>query len=90
MRYVTRKFLGKNDVSLKNNHFLKCDDNYFPEHKCNKKKIFMVVTEDLSEEDVVVLLVEELPTPYDLTSPSDPLEVDLVISLNALTSFFAP
>jgi hypothetical protein len=50
----------------------------------------MVVTEDLSDEDVVVPPVEELPPPSDLTLPSDPPEVDPVISLNALTGFSAP
>jgi hypothetical protein len=50
----------------------------------------MVVTKDLSEEDVFFLPMEELPPPSDLTSPSDPPKVDLVISLNALTSFSDP
>jgi hypothetical protein len=67
-----------------------CDDKYFPGHKCKEHKIFMVVTEDISEEDVVVPPVEELPPPSDLTPPSDPPEVDPVISLNALTGFSAP
>jgi hypothetical protein len=63
---------------------------YFPGHKCKEQNIFMVVTEDISEEDVVVPPVEELPPPSDLTPPSDPPEVDPVISLNALTGFSAP
>jgi len=67
-----------------------CDDKYFPEHKCMEQKLFMAVTEDISEEDVVVLPVEELPPPSDLTPPSDPPDVDPVISLNALTGFSAP
>jgi len=50
----------------------------------------MVVTEDLSEEYVVVPPVKELPPPSDLTPPSDPPEIDPVISLNSLTGFFSP
>jgi hypothetical protein len=61
-----------------------CDDKYFPWHNCKEQNIFMVVTEDISEEDFVVPPVEELPL------PSNPLDVDLVISINALTSFSAP
>jgi hypothetical protein len=64
-----------------------CNDKYFPGHKCKEHNHFMVVTEDLSEEDGVVLHVEELPPPSDPTPPSDPLDVDLVISLNSLTGF---
>jgi hypothetical protein len=47
-----------------------CDDKYFPRHKCKEQDIFMVVTEDISKEDVVVSPVEELPPPFDLTPPS--------------------
>jgi hypothetical protein len=50
----------------------------------------MDVTEDISEEYVVVPPVEELPPPYDLTPPSDPPEVDPMISLNSLTGFSSP
>jgi len=50
----------------------------------------MDVTEDISNEDVFVQPVEELPSPSDLTLPANPPEVDPVISLNVLTSFFAP
>jgi hypothetical protein len=67
-----------------------CDEKYFLEHKCKEQNIFMVVIEELSGENVVVSLVEELPPPYDLTLPSDPPEVDPVISLNALTGFSTP
>jgi hypothetical protein len=34
--------------------------------------------------------VEELPPPSDLTPPSDPPDVDPMISLNSLTGFSAP
>jgi hypothetical protein len=66
------------------------DEKYFPMHNCKEKNIFIVVTEDIYEEDVVVPLVGELPPPSDMTPPSDPPDVDSVISLNALTRFSAP
>jgi hypothetical protein len=50
-----------------------CDEKYFPGHKCKEQNLFMVVTEDLSEEYVVVLPVEELPLSSNLTPPSDPV-----------------
>jgi hypothetical protein len=50
----------------------------------------MAVTEDLYKEDVVVQPVEELPPPSDLTPPSDPPDIDPMISLNALTGFSTP
>jgi len=48
-----------------------CDDKYFLGHKCKEQKFFMDVTKDLSEEDVVVPPMEELPPPFDLTTPYD-------------------
>jgi hypothetical protein len=50
----------------------------------------MVVTEDISEEDIVVPPVEELPPPFDLTPPSNPPDVDPMIPLNALSGFSSP
>jgi len=50
----------------------------------------MVVTEDLSKEDVFVPLVEELPLPSNLTPPSDPPDVDSMILVNVVTGFSAP
>jgi hypothetical protein len=67
-----------------------CHEKYFPRHKCKEKIIFMAVTEDIYEEYVFGPPMEELPPPYDLTPPFDPLDVDPVISLNSLTGFFAP
>jgi len=64
-----------------------CDDKYFTRHKCKKQNGFMVVTKDLSEEYVVLLPLEELPPPSDLTPPSEPPDVDPMISLNSLTGF---
>jgi hypothetical protein len=66
------------------------DDKYFPGHKCNEKKIFMAISEDILEEDVETPLVFESPEITDITLPSDPPEVEPVISLNALTGFSAP
>jgi hypothetical protein len=66
-----------------------CDDKYFPSHKCKEQKLFMAISEDISEEDIETPLVSELPETPDITPPSDPLEVKPVISLNTLTSFSA-
>jgi hypothetical protein len=67
-----------------------CDDKYFPGHKCKEQNIFMAISEDILEEDVETPLVSESPETTDITPPSDPLEVELVISLNSLTGFSAP
>jgi hypothetical protein len=67
-----------------------CDEKYFPGHKCKEQNIFMAISEDISEEDVEPLIVSESPESSDITSPSDPPEVELVISLNALTGFSTP
>jgi hypothetical protein len=67
-----------------------CDEKYFSGHKCKEKNIFMAISEDVSEEDVETPLVSEPPEPTDITPPSDPLEVEPVISLNALTGFSSP
>jgi hypothetical protein len=63
-----------------------CDDKYFPGHKCKEQKLFMAISEDISEEDVETPLVSESPEITDITPP----EVEPVISLNALTGFSAP
>jgi hypothetical protein len=67
-----------------------CDDKYFPGHKCKEQNIFMAISEDVSEDDVEAPPVAESPEPTDMTPPSDPPEVEPVISLNALTGFSAP
>jgi hypothetical protein len=67
-----------------------CDDKYFSGHKCKEHKIFMAISKDILEEDVETLLVSESPDSTDITHPSNPPEVEPVISLNALTSFSAP
>jgi hypothetical protein len=66
------------------------DEKYFLGHKCKEQNIFMAISEDISEEDVETPLVSESPESTDITPPSDPPEVEPVISLNALTGFFAP
>jgi hypothetical protein len=67
-----------------------CDDKYFLGHNCKEQKLFMAISEDISEEDIETPLVSELPETPNITPPSDPPEVELVISLNALTGFSAP
>jgi len=66
-----------------------CDDKYFSGHKCKEQNIFMAISKDVSEEDVEAPLMSVSPEPTE-TPPSDPPEVESIISLNALTSFFAP
>jgi hypothetical protein len=66
-----------------------CVDKYFSGHKCKEQNTFMTISEDVSEDYVEAPLVYVLPKPTDITPPSYPPEVELVISLNALTSFSA-
>jgi hypothetical protein len=70
--------------------FYNCDDKYFPSHKCKEQNLFMAISEDISKEDVETPLVSESPEITDITPPSDPPEVESVISLNALIGFSAP
>jgi hypothetical protein len=67
-----------------------CNEKYFPGHKCKEQNICMAILEDISEEEVETPLVSESPKTTDITPPSDPPEVEPVISLNALTGFSAP
>jgi hypothetical protein len=66
------------------------DDKYFPRHKCKKQNLFMAISEDVSEEEVEAPPMVESTEPTNLNPPSDPPEVELVISLNVLIGFFAP
>jgi len=59
-------------------------------HKCKEQKLYMAISEDISEEDIETPLVSESPETLDITPPSDPPEVELVISLNAFIGFSAP
>jgi hypothetical protein len=67
-----------------------CDEKYFPGHKCKEQNIFMAISEDISEEDVETPLVSESPKITDITPPSEPPEVEPIISLNAFTGFSTP
>jgi hypothetical protein len=66
------------------------DDKYFSGHKCKEQNHFMAISEDISKEDVETPLVSKSPESTDIMPPSDPPEVELVISLNSLTGFSAP
>jgi len=50
----------------------------------------MAIAEDVSEDDVEAPLVVMSPESTDMTSPSDPPEVEPVISLDSLTGFSSP
>jgi hypothetical protein len=67
-----------------------CDDKYFPGHKCKEQKLFMAISEDIQEEYVDNSPMPESPEIYEINPPSDPPEVEPLISLNALTGFSAP
>jgi hypothetical protein len=67
-----------------------CDDKYFPSHKCKEQNLFMAISEEISEEDEETPSMSESPESTDITPPSDPPEVEPVISLNALTGFSTP
>jgi hypothetical protein len=70
--------------------FYNCDDKYFPGHKCKEQNLFMAISEDISEEDEETPSMSKSPESTDITPPLDRLEVEPVISLNALTTFSAP
>jgi hypothetical protein len=67
-----------------------CDEKYFPSHKCKEQNLFMAISEDIQEEDVDTPLVPESLEIFDTNPPSDPPEVEPIISLNVLTGFSAP
>jgi hypothetical protein len=67
-----------------------CDDKYFPGHKCKEQKLFMAISEDIQEDDDDTSPVPESPENSEINPPSDPPEVEPIISLNALTGFSAP
>jgi hypothetical protein len=67
-----------------------CDEKYFLGHKCKEQNIFMAISEDILEEDEETPSAPESHESTDITPPSDPPEVEPVISLNALTGFSAP
>jgi hypothetical protein len=67
-----------------------CDEKYFTGHKCKEQNILMAISEDVLEEDLESLLLFVSHETSNITPPSDPLEVEPVISLNALTRLFSP
>jgi hypothetical protein len=71
-------------------HCYNCDEKYFPSHKCKEQNIFMAISKDILKEDVETPLVFESPKSTSITPPSDPPEVEQIISLNSLNVFFAP
>jgi hypothetical protein len=66
------------------------DEKYFSGHKFKEQKLFMAISKDILEEDIETPLVSESPETLDITPPSDPPEVEPIISPNALTGFSAP
>jgi hypothetical protein len=50
----------------------------------------MTISKDVSEDNVEATLVVVSPEPTNMTPPSDPPKVELVISLNALIGFSTP
>jgi hypothetical protein len=67
-----------------------CDEKYFTRQKCKYYKLFMAISEDVSDEDAEVSTKATLPQADDLTPPYDPPKVEPQISLNTLTGFSAP
>jgi hypothetical protein len=67
-----------------------CDEKYFPCHKCKEQNLFMAISKEISEEDEETPSMYESPESTDITRPSDPPEVEPVISINPLTSFSTP
>jgi hypothetical protein len=67
-----------------------CGEKYLLGHKCKEQKICMAISEDILEEDVETPLVSESPKITNITPPSDPPEVEPIISLNDLTNFSSP
>jgi hypothetical protein len=67
-----------------------CDEKYFPGYKCKEQNLFMAISEDIQEEDVDNSPMPESPEIFEINPPSDPPEVEPIISLNDLTGFSAP
>jgi hypothetical protein len=70
--------------------YYNCDEKYFPGHKCKEQNIFMAIFEDIQEEDDdTPPMPESLEIP-DIIPPSNPPEVEPIISLNAINGFSTP
>jgi hypothetical protein len=52
-----------------------CDEKYFLGNMCKEQKMFIAISEDVSDEEVEALPMKELHEPIDLTLPYDPKEV---------------
>jgi len=59
-------------------------------HKCKEYKLFMAISEDIVGEEVNASHAIDLPKTTLVTPPSNPPEVEPIISLNALTDFSTP
>jgi hypothetical protein len=70
--------------------FYNCDEKYFPGHKCKEKNFLWPFQRMFLMNMLRFHLRQVLPQEDDLTPPSDPPEVEPLISLNALTGFSAP
>jgi hypothetical protein len=70
--------------------YYNCDEKYFPGHKCKEQNLFMAIFEDIQEEDVDTPPMPESLEISNINPPSDPPEVEPIISLNALTDFSTP
>jgi hypothetical protein len=67
-----------------------CDEKYFLGHKCKEKIFLWPFLRMFLMRRLMFPLWKSYPQPDDLTPPSDPPEVEPLISLNALTGFSAP
>jgi hypothetical protein len=67
-----------------------CDEKYFLGHKCKEQNLFMAISEDIQEDDDDTPPLPESPEISEINPPSDPPEVEPIISLNALTGFSTP
>jgi hypothetical protein len=65
-------------------------DKYFLGNKCKEQNICMAILEDVLEDDVEAPLLVASPEPTDMAPPSDPLDIELAISLNSLIGFSTP
>jgi hypothetical protein len=70
--------------------FYNCDQKYLSGHKCKEHNFFMAISKDVFYNKIKAPHVVKLPKPTHITPPSDPLEVEPVISLKALTGFSTP
>jgi hypothetical protein len=70
--------------------YYNCGYKYFPGNKCKEQNIFMAISEDVLEDDFEDPILVASPKPTNMAPPSDPPDIELVISLNSLIGFCAP